>query len=100
MTNRTAIGAHISGYFQDLFESSHPVFDEDLESLFSLVITNVENGLLCCIPNEAEICSAISQLGLTKAPGPDGFTGLLYKTYWHTSRLSVIKFVQSFFWNG
>jgi hypothetical protein len=41
-----------------------------------------------------------SQLGLTKAPGPDGMTGLFYKTYWYTVKKEVVLFVQSFFRSG
>jgi hypothetical protein len=52
------------------------------------------------IPDEHEIFNAISDLGLNKAPGPDGMTGLFYKTYWPIVKLSVITSVQSFFRGG
>jgi hypothetical protein len=64
------------------------------------VISDAENNSICSIPDESKIRKAISQLGLTKAPGPDGFTGLFLKTYWKTICISVIRFVQSFFRNG
>jgi hypothetical protein len=60
------------------------------------VITPEENLSLCAIPEEREINQAIYQLGLHKAPDPDGFTGLFYKTYWPIIHLDVINFVQIF----
>jgi hypothetical protein len=56
--------------------------------------------MLCAIPDELEIYHAVSHLGQTKAPGPDGMTGLFYTTYWQIVRLDVIHFVQSFFSGG
>ncbi|GLT65285.1 hypothetical protein SLA2020_377240 [Shorea laevis] len=56
--------------------------------------------LSVAFPEEAEIFQTFSQLGLTKAPGPDGFTGLFYKTYWKIIRVNVIDYVQNFFRSG
>jgi hypothetical protein len=100
VNNMNDIGLYFFEYFQNLFTSSNPSFDDELDSLFSLVISNAENNSICNIPDESEIRKAISQLGLTKALGPNGFTGLFFKTYWKTIRISVILFVQSFFRNG
>lgn len=100
LINRMDVGSHFAAYFNNLYSSSHPVLDDKLSSLFSPVISDAENSALCCIPEEAEIRSAIAQLGLTKAPGPDGFAGLFFKTYWKTICISVINFVQSFFRHG
>jgi hypothetical protein len=93
VSNREDIGLHICDYFKTLFSSSNPIFDDELVSLIPPVITPEENLSLCVILEEREINQVISQLGLFKAPGPDGFTGLFYKTYWSIVRLDVIKFV-------
>lgn len=61
---------------------------------------DAENVGLCGILDEAEIRSVISSLGLHKALGPDGFTGLIFKTFWYTIRISVINLVQKIFRNG
>jgi hypothetical protein len=100
VSNRVDIGSHICDYFSSLFSSTNPIFDDELVSLLPPVITPEENLSLCAIPDEREIFQVISQLGLCKAPGPDGFTGLFYKTYWSIVRLDVIKFVQCFFRHG
>jgi hypothetical protein len=64
-------------HFSDLFSSSQPVLDSDLSDLVECVITDEENSGLCLIPDEGEIFAAIIDLGLDKAPGPDGMTGLI-----------------------
>ena len=48
----------------------------------------------------SEIFSAISDLGLNKAPGPDGMIGLFFKSYWPIVKSNVIASVQSFFRRG
>jgi hypothetical protein len=101
LRNKNDIGLYFTEYFQALFTSSNPTFDEEFSSLFfSPVIALNENDLICVNPDEREIKLVISQLGLTKAPGPNCFTGLFYKTYWPIIRLSVINFVQAFFIHG
>jgi hypothetical protein len=71
-----------------------------LSELVETLITKEENDFLCSIPDECEIFLAISDLGLNKAPGPDGMTSLFYKTYWPIVKISVIASVQSFFRGG
>jgi hypothetical protein len=96
LSDRNSIGVHFNEFFNSLYSSSNPSLDEELKSLFPSEISDAENLSLCAIPDEPEIFQTISQLGLTKAPGPDGFTGLFYKTYWKIIRISVIHFVQVF----
>jgi hypothetical protein len=98
--NRKNIGDEFVKFYNDLFSSSIPNMDDDLVSLFSPTITDFENASPCKIPDVLEITSTISSLGLNKAPGPNGFTGLFYKTYWHIIGKNVIGFVQNFFRNG
>jgi hypothetical protein len=40
---------------------------------------------------------ANSDLGLNKAPGPNGMIGLFYESYWPIVKESVVNSVQSFF---
>jgi hypothetical protein len=100
LKNRDEIGDYFVSYFEACFTSSNPILDDELDSLFSPLISDEQNVRLCSIPEEAEIYDALSHLGLHKAPGPDGMTGLFYKTYWHTVKKDVIFYVQSFFRGG
>jgi hypothetical protein len=97
---RENIGSLLVDHFNTRFTTTHPPLDEDLSNLVDRVITVEENVALCVIPSEEEIFAAITDLGLNKAPGPDGMTGLFYKTYWPIVKHSVIAGVQSFFRSG
>jgi hypothetical protein len=94
---RENIGSLLVNHFSNLFTTTHPVFDDSFNDLVDNVISDEENTRLCVIPDECEIFLAISELGLNKAPGPDGMTGLFYKSYWQIVKISVIDSVQSFF---
>jgi hypothetical protein len=69
-------------------------------ALIEIALPNGPYISLCLIPDEKEIFLAISDLGLNKAPGPDGMTGLFYKSYWPIVKESVVNSVQSFFRGG
>ena len=43
--------------------------------------------------------STLSDIGSTKAPGPDGFTTLFYKKYWSTVKDVVLSSIWDFFKN-
>jgi hypothetical protein len=97
---RDNIGAFLVNHFSSLFTSTQPAFDDNFSDLVDSVITDDENVSLCIILDEVEIFSAIKDLGLNKAHGPNGMTRLFYKTYWPIVKLSVIASVQSFFRGG
>ncbi|XP_059437358.1 uncharacterized protein LOC132170396 [Corylus avellana] len=69
---RTNIGNYLVQHFSSQFTTTNPVLDSSLSELVGRVVTEEENGRLCVIPDELEIFSVISDLGLNKAPGPDG----------------------------
>jgi hypothetical protein len=52
---------------------------------------------MCSMPSEEEIVEALSSLGSTKAPGPDGFTTLFYKKYWSIIKSEVMLSIKNFF---
>ena len=86
-------------HFTNLFLSTSPNIEEELLDLFPLVISDEENQVLCSIPTEAEVVKALSSLGSSKAPGPDGFTALFYKKYWLVVRCEVLNCIWDFFLN-
>lgn len=78
---RENIGAYLVDHFSKVFSTSHPPLTDNLPELVSEIISAEENARICTIPDELEIFVAIKELGLNKATGPDGMTGLFYKTY-------------------
>jgi hypothetical protein len=61
------------------------------------VISDAENNYICSIPDESEIRKVISQLGLTKALGPDGFTGLFFQNLLENNLYQCHSFSLEFF---
>jgi len=48
------------------------------------------SGIDICF-TEDEIWQAIKEIPLDKAPGPDGFTGLFYRTAWSIIKIDIIR---------
>ncbi|KAK3017177.1 hypothetical protein RJ639_007120 [Escallonia herrerae] len=100
ITDRKEIGKCFTEHFSKVFTSSTPVIPHDLENLILPSISTDDNNMLCSMPSEQEITQALSHLGSHKVPGPDGMTGLFYKTYWKTIKKDVINRVLTFFNSG
>jgi hypothetical protein len=99
-SERQEIGNCFTSHFQYVFNSSRPNLDEDLLSLFDNCISPEENATICEKPTEQEIFMALSEMGSTKAPGPDGFTVLFYKKYWYIVKEEVLSSIWDFFENN
>ena len=98
-SNRQVIGNCFIDHFRTVFTSTTPPLDDDLLSLFDTCISTTENEALCTIPSEQEIFDMLTEIGSTKAPGPDGFTALFYKKYWSTVKEVVLSSIWDFFGN-
>ena len=83
VSSRDEIGGNFISHFSNIFTSTNPHPEAEMLDLFSPVVTKDENAVLCALPAEVEILEALASMGSTKAPGPDGFTTLFYKKYWH-----------------
>jgi hypothetical protein len=92
------IGGNFVAHFSNLLSSTAPPIDEDMLFLFEPVISADDNSYLCAIPTDEEVVQALSSLG-SKVPGPDGFTALFYKKYWHVVKTEVLGCIKNFFLN-
>jgi hypothetical protein len=99
VSSRAKIGGNFIAHFTNLFISSNPHIENEMLDLFSPIITEEENVLLCTPPAEVEISEALASLGTTKALSPDGFTTLFFKKYWHVVRKDVLICIEQFFKN-
>jgi hypothetical protein len=79
--DRQTIRNTLCSHFVDLFATSHPCLPNELLNLFANVISMEENFSIWSIPFELEIHDSVFSIGATKAPGPNGFTGLFYQKY-------------------
>ena len=94
---RAEIGGNFLTHFTTLFTSLNPLIENEMLDLFSLIILEEENAFLCT--HEEEISEVLASLGTTKALGPDGFTTIFYKKYWHVVRKDVLICIEQFFKN-
>jgi hypothetical protein len=100
VSSRADIGGSFTSHFTNLFTSSNTPIEAEMLDLFDPIISEEENCFLCSIPSEEEIVEALSSLGSTKAPGPDGFTALFYKKYWSIIKADVLQSIWNFFRNN
>lgn len=82
--------------FIELFKSSNPP-SPSLEGLIPNCVMEVDNENLMRIPQEEEIWEAIQGLHPFKSPGPDGFPGIFFRSYWEIVGQQTSKFVQECF---
>jgi len=63
-------------------------------------VTDTTNDLLTREYSEVEIHEALSVMGSTKSPGPDGFNACFFQRYWHIVGKDVTSPVQSILTGG
>lgn len=97
LESENEINSQLGSYFSNLFQSKDNKAMEDALSVIDPVISYSMNSSLIRTITDAEIETAVFQLGALKAPGPDGFPGFFYQTYWDTVKSSTISAVKNFF---
>jgi hypothetical protein len=61
------------------------------------MVSGEDNAALVCLPSPEEIKSAVFEMNGDGAPGPDGYSGHFYQTFWEIISHDVVASVQSFF---
>ncbi|PON36420.1 hypothetical protein PanWU01x14_328600 [Parasponia andersonii] len=100
LNNRLDIANALIAKFREIF-SSQPV--TCLTNLSNLQLPKMDIGLLnefLAIPSHEDIPKVMSAMNQNKALGPDGMSGIFFKTYWETVKNDVIYVVQDFFVSG
>ncbi|XP_071678521.1 uncharacterized protein [Lolium perenne] len=87
-------------FFKNLYASDPTVCPVDLLNLIHSPITPDINEGLCAGFTDDEISDALFQIGLLKAPGPDGMPGRFFQRNWALMKDEVIRAVRNFFDNG
>lgn len=83
----------------NLFSSEGPRGWSDVLGNVDSVVSEDINALLLAPVTEDEVHQAVVQLGLLKAPGPDGFPGVFYQKFWPIVK-DIVSGAPSSFLNG
>lgn len=95
-----AVSARFTDYFKQLFSSDGDRNWDDALDCVSPVVTPEMNEDLIRPVSEDEVRNAVFQLGALKAPGPDGFQGTFYQTYWEVVSSVVSNSTREFMKSG
>lgn len=83
-------------YFQQLFTTDgQQVWDVALECVDARVSESMNSELLLPITIE-DVKAAVFDLGALKAPGPDGFQGTFYQSFWEIVNSVVLNATKDF----
>nr|AFP55574.1 non-ltr retroelement reverse transcriptase [Rosa rugosa] len=69
-------------YFTALYQSNGPQQWEEVLDFVDTAVTAEMNKILSSPVSLLEVKKAVFDLGATKAPGPDGFSGIFYQNQW------------------
>lgn len=95
VTSHDEKGRLIQTHFENMMQQPPPrTKDLDWDSLWqpTVDLSNLDDPF-----TEEEILAAINDIPHDKAPGPDGFTGLFYKTCWPIIRQDIICAINSIY---
>jgi hypothetical protein len=99
VSDRIEIGENFVSHFSNMFSSTAPPIEEDMLNLFDPVISAEDNFFLYAVPTDVEVVQALSSIGSSKAPRPNGFTALFFKRYWSMVKVEVLGCIRNFFLN-
>ncbi|KAL9686220.1 hypothetical protein QQ045_023675 [Rhodiola kirilowii] len=85
-SDRDVIGGMPVSFYQDLFGGHSPPPSVENFTMFQKVLTNDDNVKLVSAPDAGEVLNEIKGMGLSSAPGPDGFTGHFFLSCWDIIR--------------
>lgn len=83
LTGKKEISDYFKLNFQKLYSTTNPALPEKLVNETSLCVTAEENREIMRVPTEEEIKECIWSMHPLKAPGPDGFLGDFFRSYWN-----------------
>ncbi|CAN0866442.1 Transposon TX1 uncharacterized 149 kDa protein [Linum grandiflorum] len=84
-------------YFVDIFTRRAPSQPTDGLENFPQCVTQEMNDTLCRDITSEDVRTAVFALGADKAPGPDGFSGEFYRSFWNTIGEEFCSEVKDFF---
>lgn len=68
-----------------------------MESVIHKIVTAKDNAILTSLPSLEEVRCVVFSMNGAGAPGPDGFGGSFYQTFWHIVETDVYNSVLQFY---
>nr|XP_048330864.1 uncharacterized protein LOC125422764 [Ziziphus jujuba var. spinosa] len=97
LSNPDQIRQYFLNHFKELYKSDFPQIPEHFKELGERLISPEDNTALLRFPTPEEVKEAIWNLHPLKSPGPDGYPGIFFRSYWNIVQDKVVKFTQECF---
>ncbi|KAL4366778.1 hypothetical protein GQ457_05G010670 [Hibiscus cannabinus] len=98
--NEDNIAAIFQAYFESLFSKNTNVNFRGVDDCIPKVVTCEMNRGLCREVTDDEIKDAVFSMGALKSPGPDGFPGIFYHSFWDDIKEDLFRMIKNFFRSG
>lgn len=98
LDTQSDIEQHVLNYYSSLYASENSCVNSDfIDRVILSLVTTDDNVVLTGIPTLEEVRMAVFAMNGDSAPGPDGFNGNFFQTYWDAMGndvfLSVLQFL-------
>lgn len=91
---------HVLNFFSSLYASSNECEPNDLiKKVVPSLVNTTDNDSLTCLPSHEQIKQVVFSMNGDGAPGPDGFGGCFYNSFWDIIGQDVCNLVSQFFTN-
>ncbi|XP_019430032.1 PREDICTED: uncharacterized protein LOC109337507 [Lupinus angustifolius] len=98
LTDQEDIASHVLNYYIDLFACPNNSTPNSLiQEVVPSLVHEEENQNLTKMPDDDEIRTAVFALNGDGAPGPDGYGGCFYQSFWNIIKHDVCNSVKQFF---
>ncbi|KAJ6983823.1 hypothetical protein NC653_026591 [Populus alba x Populus x berolinensis] len=84
------IGKLASTYFENILTATHPTLNAEIKDIFPNTISEASKSAALTPITDDDIKEALFSIPDSKAPGPDGYNALFYKTSWDIIRLDFL----------
>ncbi|KAG6783513.1 hypothetical protein POTOM_012962 [Populus tomentosa] len=91
------IGKMASTYFENLLTATHPTLNTEVTDIFPNIITEASKAAALTPITGDDIKAALFSIPDSKAPGPDDYNALFYKTSWDIIRDDFLAAIRFFF---